>query len=477
MVRGNSVQETGRGRKFTLAESFRQFSRAMEDFTDFEQFRVSLARTLDQEPHFSKMLLSSGDSAAEDSIKKAEATFKMGNVVIPLRDDAEGSFIRVAGRRDSRPFSAEDLHLMGAIATFVSCLYGQSKKHGRNLLKMRMLQFLIDQLPVGVVCLGPDNKLLARNTKAWQQLALSESADHQNEASVFSHLQKLTNKTNEVHLEVEGRLLFALKREFEDNSAGTVSAYVLYDMDQRRKKLTDSLDREYYRALCNESRVTVCLLEETSMPGAIFAAAKRYSGAWQVAEELIQPLDAYTAACLFVGATQISVRELLRKFVVEEKYEGLRVSIVGAHGEGGGAPSKMTLDHAKEQLRPYSEALLPELLIFDPYEPVVETLEVTLEKVCRLYALPDFEEIIPHLRTFLYNGLIVDLDSIKPEQLKALKQELSAYSNIQAFYVATKQRSMIEAVGWPLQKHDILIQKPFNGEEVINVVRKQLNLA
>lgn len=477
MVAENADCNADKNERLMLAESFHRFSRVMEDFSDFDRFRVSLARALEQDQHFDKMLLSAGDDELMAESSKAEAVFKMGNVVLPLKDDAAGSFIRVTGRRDARPFGTGDLHLMGAIASFVSGLYGQSKNQRRNALRLRALQFLIDELPVGVLCLGEDDELLAGNRKVWQQLGVSCAADLHTDASILRHLHNATQGCNEVHLEVQGRLLFAVRREFADEGAGAISAYVFYDMDVRREKLADALDREYFRTLCTNGRMSVSLLQDTSKPGALFAAARQCFERWKIDEDFIQPLDAYTVACLFVNSTPVRVRRLLEQFAGTENFQGLRVSLLEAHEVEGQSPSKTTLDRAKELLQPYTEALLPQLLVFDRFEPVVETLEVMLEDICRMEALRDFEEFMPRLQSFFYEGLIADLDSMSPEQFKRLKEALKACPAMISLYLSTKPRSMMEAAGWPLEARDILIQKPFNAHELMNTIRDQLNLA
>lgn len=477
MVAENADCNADKNERLMLTESFHRFSRVMEDFSDFDRFRVSLGRALEQDQHFDKILLSAGDDEVMAESSKAETVFKMGNVVLPLKDAAAGSFIRVTGRRDARPFGAEDLHLMGAIASFVSSLYGQSKNQRHNALRLRALQFLIDELPVGVLCLGADDAFLAGNRKAWQQLGVDCAADLHVDASILRHLSNATQGCNEAHLEVQGRLLFAVKRQLTDEGAGPVCAYVFYDMDARRDKLADALDREYFRTLCTNGRMSVSLLQDTSKPGALFAAARQCFEHWNIDEDFIQPLDAYTVACLFVHSTPVRVRRLLEQFAKAGNFQGLRVSVLEAREAEGQSPSKTTLDRAKELLQPYSKALLPHLLVFDRYEPVVETLEVMLEDICRMEALHEFEEFMPRLETFSYEGLIADLDSMDLHQFEWLKEALKAYPAMNSLFLSTKARSMMETAGWPLETKDILIQKPFNAHELINTIRDQLNLA
>src|SRR5690606_7746014 len=174
---------------------------------------------------------------------------------LPLGLPDEDAFVRVDQRRDGRAFGAADLRLMGAMADFFSSLYSQAKQRWQMGEQNKVLQFLIDQLPLGVLCFDANGGLISANASAWQMLGVATGASAGEQAAVTADFLSGIGSGEESHFEIEGRLMFAVRRSFEVAAGASVSAFVIYDMSTRREKLFDALDREYYKARCEDGGI------------------------------------------------------------------------------------------------------------------------------------------------------------------------------------------------------------------------------
>lgn len=474
MVRENAVQDTERSEKVTLAESFRHFSRAIEDFSDFDRFRASLARALEQDRHFAEMLLSFKDDANDNGNQAAEATFKMGNVVLPLQDDAEGNFIRVAGRRDARPFNAEDLHLMGSIAGFISVLTLQARKFRQSAQAEEVLKYLINKLPLGVVCFNSEHELIVESHLAAKTLG---------ESGRKSLLEMLQNEDAFVagrlqgHFEADGRLVYTEARRMKVASGLEVTAVVLYDLSNYREKFFTELELEAYRTHSRGKYLTLALLRGDGRPGECY---RKLVAAVQKTERddvRIRPLDAYATACMFTGQGLRSARSVLSAMLcaLDDPLELALLPVDGPLGENGATDS--FIDRGYESLLVARQALLPELIVLDPYPAVHEAISLITADVCRIQAACAFEEAMEQVRSGRFDGLFIDMDSFQDAQFLELKAEADrAVDDFKVFFCSCQQPEMLrqrKVVG----SEGTVLCKPFQADKIVECLNLQFNLA
>ncbi|MFW5874560.1 MAG: hypothetical protein ACOCVJ_04085, partial [Verrucomicrobiota bacterium] len=371
-------------------------------------------------------------------------------------------------------FDAEDLHLMGAIAGFVSALYSACREHDRAKRRERVLQFLIDQLPVGVVCFGKDGGLIAGSSVAWRLLGLEQAPGDVDSAPVLQALRDGVAERGEAHFEVERRLMFVMRREFEPADAEAVSAYVIYDLSQRRQRFQDALDREYYRARCQGTEICLGLIHGSAEPGRIYAAVKAQAETLGISRELVQPIDAYTCGLALPDRRLTAARETLKQVVKAIGPEVGKVALTEFGEEAAGSaasPSEQVLHKALKRLAPRERALLPRLLVLDAYRPVFDTLEIVLDGVIEPVFCACADDLVREIGTGRYEGAVVDLDSLtRSSDLEAVRRACAESEHpVQIFYSSTKRREML-VNRIDREAAQRLLLKPFEALAVQRVV-------
>jgi hypothetical protein len=474
MIQCKDVIEFSVDSSANLAEVYRRFTKTLSSFSDLNMFAQSLDAALQADPHLASRLL----LVDERDDGGANEVFEKGHVVVPLRGDTPNGYVQVSQHRDARPFGPGDLQLMGAIAGFVSSLYSQAKVQQKLAHKANILQFLIDQLPLGIVCFDSSGELISGNVMAWSQLNLKEAPAPGAAGPVLKALLAGVGIQGEAHIEIDGRLMFVARRDFEPAGEDRVTAYVIYDLSKRRGRLIDALDREYYKARCLDAGVTVALLQSNMHPGALYGFMKQSAAEINLDKDLVQPLDAYLCACVFPDRCMVSVRALLGELLHSSAFEGdLRVSLVTAEDASPGSPAGDTIQAATEALQPVAAVLLPQLLVFDLYRPIFETLELMLDGIVGLTYCDSCETVLELMQARHYDGIILEVDSLDSEEstaVRALADDLKG--SFKVFYSSYKQPQMARAE-YGLPTGACLLQKPFDAAAVVDAVSLQFNLA
>ncbi len=453
----------------TPAEVYRRFTRVLEKFSDFDNFRTALSAAVESDPHLSNSLLLDVEVQGGDEFE----LFEMRRVVLPLRRDGQSGFLRVDGRRDERPFGAEDLQLMGAMAGFVSALVRQAECFGKKDQAEKILQYLINQLPLGVLCFATDGRLIVENNMAQRLLGGQGTDIIEKELSDKGRFQQ---GRVQMHFEVEGRLLYSEGRILEVEPGVEVVAYVLYDLSSSREKLMVNLELEAYRGELHGIPVTVALLESRSRPGAIYGLMKEAAPDLQVDAAKIQPLDAYSCVAIFEGKHVRSVRYLLKQSLLAGGATDVAAAVLACRG-GGDSEASALIEDARCRLMAAGESLLPELIVMDAYPAVMEALEMMLSEVCRLRAEISVDAVEQLIRSGKIDGLFFDLDSFGADVLARLRLAAEAVGAGFRFYFCTyKKPSMIDA-SFEIARDDVVLQKPFDADAVIEVVTLHFDLA
>lgn len=458
----------------SLSESYRRFARAIGSFSDFQGFCHSLTDAVAADPYLRGSFLIEDELNVDD--ESSARVFEQGRVVLPMSGSAAGGFLRVSGRKDQRPFGAEDLRLMGSMADFVAALYGRAKEQRRVEDKVKVLQFLIDQLPLGVLCFDATGELMSGNLLAWKQLGLAGEPQQPEQCEVLLALKECVNNGAEAHFEVQGRFLFAARRSF-DPGTGVVSAYVIYDLSNRRSKLLGALEREYYRGKYRDAPVSVALLESKQQAGALYASLKHSELSVELGSDLVQPLDAYLCVCVFPGQTLSQVRRKLGSSLGDIQFEDLKLALFQPEHEESGQSWAELLDSACLGLERADLAMRPNLLVLDAYEPIADSLSVLLEDAADVMYCADVGEAVDLIELGGVDCLLFDLDRFGAEALEEVRALLRVtLGSVQLAYSSARSKRMWCADG-SLSERDLLIQKPFDAMAVARALKLKFNLA
>lgn len=467
----NSVQ-----RSHPLVETYRRLTRVVEAVSDWDDLIPSLCEVIKSDPHLANTLYLENDSGNGDTEAVDDPLFQKGKVILPIRGGLECGYVSSDGRRDGKPFGADDLHLMGSIAGFVSVLTAQAQQFRKQDEAVRVFQYLINQLPLGVICFGAQGDLLVENKVASRLLSRSGS-----ELIRGALAEKALKDQGQVklHLEVEGRLLYTEGRRLEVDEGLAVTAFVLHDMSGQREKLMLELERSVYRAESRGVPLTVAIFEDHSQAGLLYRELKACADSLQLDAASISALDAYSCACVFSEKRLRSVRYLLKNCLPKLL---ARESVVGAlvsewHDLSEDSPGQALIDRAREAMQPLFELLRPCLLVLDPYPAVTEALDLIAGENTSFEQVDDVEQAAAQIRTGQFDGLFLDIDTYGNGSLDWLKEaSAQAGAGFQVFCVSHQQPSMVYK-NYGIGEEFTVFQKPFDAEKLCETLALQFDFA
>jgi hypothetical protein len=460
MVKDSSPMSSSLPPAALAGKYLRAFAAATQRIGEFDGFHQTL-RQLISEDGYLLGLAELPDSLHASTLDPDFENLDADETVIAVSSETEPlGYLRYRGRGDGRLFEAEDLHLMGAIASFVSALIGQAHLFRQKNESARILQYLINQLPLAVLCFGASGELIIENKQA-SRLLRGQSSDLLQDAIAESGLKE----SGEIrfHLEAAGQLLYAEGRQLVIEESLSVTAFVLYDLSSQRDELLLQLECSTYRALAQKSPVTLACFEDRSEPGRILTEINAALDSLSLAPECIAPLDAFSCACVISNQELRRVRYLFRAYFARHP---LSTSVTGrlveAYARSSDSLAQDMVAEAKEGQRLLSEALSPVLLVLDPYPAVQEALELIAGETHVFVAVHSVEQAKAHLLSGQYDGLFLDLDSCGESGLATLHAAASAAADFKFYYVSYKQASMVVA-DYGLDSDATVLQKPFDA--------------
>lgn len=457
------------------AAYLRAVAGSLESFGEFGGFLEELKRLVGQDLYLngSAQLCDVFSGASEqpdfETLREDETVIAVSGI------EGNSGYLKYAGRADGHPFGAEDLHLMGAISSVVAALVSQAQNFRNKEQASSVLQYLINQLPLGVVCFDGGGNLLIENKVAQRLLGAGGSALIQ---AQLTPAGKARGERVRLHFEVNGKLIYSEGRSLEVAEGILIDAYVLYDLSASREKLLKDLELEAYMSESRGGAVVVALLESRAIAGDIYKKVKAAAADFELEPAKIQPLDAYSCACVFRGKALRSVRYLLKHRLPLQKLEGLRLSVVAYDSNRSSvAPAQELIDTAYSELAQSDIALLPELLVLAIYPPVVDALDMIVADECRLRTANSLDEAEALIRSGRVDGLILDVDGYDKAVLTRMQAAADmAGSGFKVFYSSYKQPQMARAEH-NLPEGACLLQKPFDAATVLDAVSLQFNLA
>lgn len=456
------------------AKYLRAFAAATQRIAEFDDFHQAIGRLI-AEDRYLMGAAELPDSLSASALDPDFENLGADETVIAVSSEAEPwGYLRYRGRGDGRFFEAEDMHLMGAIASFVSTLAAQAHLFRQKDESARILQYLINQLPLAVLCFSESGQLIVENKQASRLLA-EQSSDLLQAAMTEASLQE----TGQVclHLEAAGQLLYAEGRQLALDEDLSVTAFVIYDLSDQRDHLLLQLERSTYRALAQKSTVTLAYFEDRSEPGRILAALKAAAGSLALAPDCIEALDAFACACVCSDQQLRQVRRLFRDYFAQHQLDtSVKGAFVGAQSASSDSLALGMIAQAQAEQMPLFEALQPALLVLDPYPAVQESLELISGEACAFVAVHSVAQAEASLRSGQYDGLFVDLDSYGASGLERLHAAAAlAGDDFKFYYVSHKQASMLIA-DYGLDPGATVLQKPFDALSLQETLALHFNL-
>lgn len=456
------------------AQYLRLFAHYLPAFGDFDQFMAGLEHMVEEDTYLLGFAKLGGNLQKETKLPDFENLSGDETVLSVCEENGNQGFIQYSAKDNGRAFGAGDMHLMGAIAGFISLLSSKAREFHDQGRAFKVLQYLINQLPLGVVCCGDDGRLIAQSNLASRQLGESGGSSL---SAIATDTSRFKKGREQFHFEVNGRLLYSEGRRLAIEERFTVTAFVLYDLSNYRQRLTGDLEREAFRSESRGAPFTLAILQArpNATPGKLNQLLKRSVESLEIPKSAIHPLDAFRCACLFPGKALRPVRQRLKE-ILEEDDEIARLSLAQhVSGEGDEAPGTHLLERAKQLLEPLGYALLPRVLVLDPYPSVGEALMVATSEACQAKLVHSAEEAVQQIISGAYDGLFVGLDECEPEALSQIQCAARAVSEgLKVFYLSYKQPSLArEQAG--LDEDAIIFQKPFQAGEIVENLNLQFN--
>ena len=457
------------------ATYLRSVAMSLGSFDEFGDFLDALKQLVGEDRYLKGAAQLCDVFSGESEQPDFESLEQNETVIAVAGANGSSGYLKYAGREDGRPFDAQDLHLMGAISSVVSALVEQAQNFRKKEQAASILRYLLNQLPLGVVCFDAQRGVLVENKLAQRLLGSSGLSLFE---SQLDRVKRSNGDLVKLHLEVDGQLIYCEGRSLEVSEGVVIDAYVLYDLSESREKLLKDLELEAYMSESRGGAVVVALLESRAVAGEIYREMKTSAEDFGLEPTKVQPLDAYVCACIFRGKDVRSVRYVLRHRLPFLAQDDLRVALVAYDASAVAVePARGLVDAASAALAQSEEALLPELLVLEIYPPVVDALEMIVGDECLLRTVDSIDAADALIRSGQIDGLILDLDGFDAEVRERMQSAASSVgSGFKIFYSSYKTPQMVRSA-YGLSEGDPLLQKPFDTQEVTDLVRLQFNLA
>jgi hypothetical protein len=439
------------------AAALRSLAGAFAHLHDFERFVAGLRTALDKSQLFGRTTI-----AVDRALTDGNAHFSPGTITFPLSDHEEthGSIqVQPSGKRGQ--FGAEDLHLMGGLADFLSAILTQSLRAQGADNRSELLRFLLNQSPVGIAAYGSDRRLLVANDLAlrWMGEATLPFEDFEAGNGGF-------------HLRASGKLIYGEGRRMSATTAGGWLA-VLHDMTLEQVRLLEIMQKETYRMLAQGGRLGFALVQSGHLRDGVL----RRLGALRAAllpGEVAGPYDAHRIGIVFPGLSGLALRARLRKLKsVFAETGSLRLGYAELGVDGNNTPESV-LTAALQRHGPYDEALRPVLLVHDDSAAVADTFAMVLGREFQVVKSTSPSRTRELLATKTFEGFVTELELRNGVSgIELVRYAREKQPGIRPF-LTTVQRA---PYGLPSGASDVdvlILEKPFNVATLTQTVRTNL---
>jgi len=449
--------------------ALRALTAAFAHLQDFDAFVAGLQAALDQTEWFGRVTLEIEGRPA------TESQFVMGEMTLPVHGGAgTHGVLRATGGDVPRLFGSEDLHLLSGLADFLAVVLDRAHEWRDVGRHRQLLEFLLNQAPVGIVAFDGQYRVAAGNDLARRWLG--GGADLW--AALQAALPDDATATERgprtcFHLRVDGRLVFGELRATAGTAAGAgVCVVVMTDLTPEQARLLDALRRETYRCQWRRLRLGFALLESPRIAGGLLQQQTRFRAELS-AVATVGPYDANRLGLVFPECGRNTVMAQLRRLRPLLADAPLRAGVAEL-GRDGTEPEGL-LQAALAGLRPWSEAVRPALLLHDDNPAVNDALAYMLGGEFELVKSTDLERTRELLRTRSFDALITEVELRDASGLELARLAGELQPGIRPFFTTISELPAAAAKA-PELADAVVFQKPFNARALAQTVREKLGL-
>lgn len=443
--------------------ALRTLANAFAHITDFRPFVEMLEVSVGKAAFFehAEILLTNGEAPPPEG-------FTNGQFTLPITGaETLHGVLKVAS--PGRVFGPEDLHLMASLAGVLAAVLDHAKRHGEVGRNLEVLNFLLNLAPVGMVALDEAGRVLAANDIARRWL----EAD-----SLTSLAERLTPKvlgadwrtTPSFHVQAAGRLLYAEARAHGGTPHGPAAyGLVLADLGAEQARLTDGLQREWYRCRWLGKPLSLVLVESPQTAGGVLQTLPALRTALRPGEA-IGPLDAFTLGIVLPELDASGVLARLRALTSHWPGQAVRVGIVQA----GDVDAVGMIAEARRALRPQEDVLRRTLLLHDDYPAVNDMIELVLGRrfhIVKSTRIADTHEL---LRTRPFDGIFTEVELRNGASgIELAKFAKRHQPNIRPYFTTVTHTERLPGLDPELSDH-VVLRKPFDIALLDQAVRATL---
>lgn len=443
--------------------ALRSLAAAFAHLRDFDRFVAGLQAALDRTEWFGQVTLEVGGKAAGP-----EMQFAFGEMALPLQGNGEPhGLLRAAGRESFRSYGPEDLHLLAGLAEFLASVLDRAREWREVERQRRMLDFLLNQAPVGIVAFAEPEQVIAANDLARRWLGGGADLWKTLQAALPEGMT-LTGAAaaGGFHLRAAGRLVFGERRVSPDG-AGVV---VLTDLTADQARLLDALRRETYRCKLQGRRLCFALLESRGVAGDLLRRLPALrTGLAETADA--GPYDAHRVGLVLSDCARGVAAARLRRLRPVLDAEGTRAAVVEL-GREGEEPETL-LEAALDGLRPWDLAVRPALLLHDDSAAVNDALALVLGRDFEVVSSTDSEHTRQLLRVRAFDGLITEIELRSGSGLELARWAAETQPGLRPFLTTVSE--MPEAAkADPTLADAVVFQKPFDMRALARTVKDRL---
>jgi PAS domain-containing protein/CheY-like chemotaxis protein len=435
-----------------LAAAFEALASAVGQIPDLDRF-LSAASVALGEFGYTRTSIQSGSSGV-NRLAGPEKTFAAGELVVPLQGREESlGYLKFGPRIDGDPFGPSDLYLMGGMAHFIAALADHAIAVGELRRNQELLRFAIEQLPIGVLCFGPDGTLIASNPAAHRLFGPTEEPGpawkQLKEAMLVPH-----HFPQGLYLESPSSICFAEVR----GEPGRAGVAMITDLTPHVERLREKLLLESYRCRLGGQRLTFAAIEAGGPVGTALRALPNANALLET-QGSCGVCDARTIGFTAAGGPLTAVR-LLRKLAPLLPREELRIGM--AELTGGEANPDALMQLARERQLPADDVLSTSVLIHDPSRGAAEAVALLLDQRYRFEISERNDRTMSLTIDGAFDGAVVSVDGDGAALARALRRErtdlilLLTTSGLAEDYAGLRaELGAVAVIGKPFDAHEI----------------------
>jgi hypothetical protein len=442
--------------KMTGPAALHTLARAFANFNEFDRFVQGLQAALNHSEHFDRLTIHIDRALAD-----APPAFSAGALTLPLTGEAKQlGTLQVAPAAGTRQFGPEDLHLMAGLADFLSATLTQALRLQTAAKSRELLRFLLNQAPVGIAAYAADKSKIVANDLAERWLG---------EGGV--PFDQLANGSGGFHLRAGGKLIYGEARRLA-GEAGDAWIVVLQDLTSEQGRLLELLQRETYRALVENRRMSFAFIEGAQVRAGVLRRLPELRAAL-LPGETAGPYDAHRLGVVFPNLDGLALRARLRKLRgVFAAADGLQLGYAELSRDGP-TPERL-LDVALQRHGAYDEMLRPALLVHDDNSAVADTFAMVLGREYRVVKSTVPARTRELLAQEVFEGFVTELElrnGVSGVELARFAREQRP--GIRSFFTTVQEAPFVLPAG-VTAADAVMLGKPFDVAALTQTVRAKL---